>query len=58
MNALAGLVSEAIGKPVVEDKGTNETETDPRDTDEDVDLDAEIIREAACWLPKASVQGR
>jgi hypothetical protein len=47
MKALAGLVTEAMGKPVVEDKGTNEIETDLRDTDEDLDLDAAVISEAA-----------
>jgi len=47
MKALAGLISEAMGKPVVEEKGTNEAETDIVDTDEESDLDAEAILEAA-----------
>jgi hypothetical protein len=47
MKTLAGLISEAMGKPVIDEKGTDEIERDVVDTDEDLDLDEEPIPEAA-----------
>jgi hypothetical protein len=39
MKALAGLISEAMGKAVVEDSGVNEAETDSIDADDESDPD-------------------
>jgi len=47
MKALAALISEGMGKPVVDERGTNEAESDIVDTDEDIDFDAEAVPEAA-----------
>jgi hypothetical protein len=46
MTALSGLIADAMGKAVAQEKGTNEAEIDTLDNDEDIDVD-EAVPEAA-----------